>query len=295
MHYPELTILGRGCFAAQLVNVNLHHLSMRRLSDNLARVAHSTDDPGLATISFRTLPGASLRRSGVEMLESNITRRAQAESYFQQSAGLTHFGSITLPIEIMASVGATVGGCDLTPVKDALTVTPPPFAISKLLKLHATAGHLAEHAPAIIALPEAARGLEQALIGAMADCLGPGGVNEDRSALRHHAAIMRKFHTAIERHLDQPLYIPELCVEIGASERTLRVCCQEYLGMSPKRYLLMRRMRLVWRALRDSAVTDTTVTEVATQYGFWQFGRFAGEFKALFGESPSITLARPIE
>jgi AraC-like DNA-binding protein len=291
----ELTILGRGSFAAELVSVNLHHLSMRRLSDNLARIAHSTDDPGFAALAFRTQPGASLRRSGVEMLESNITRRGQAESYFQQSAGLTHFGSMTLPIEMMASVGATIGGCDLTPVKDALTVTPAPFAMLKLLNLHAAAGQLAAHAPAIIAQPEAARGLEQALIGAMVDCLSSGGVDEDRSALRQHTAIMRRFHGAIERHLDQPLYIPELCAEIGASERTLRVCCQEQLGMSPKRYLLVRRMHLVQRALRVCTRADTTVTDVATRYGFWQFGRFAGEYKALFGESPSATLARPPE
>lgn len=165
--------------------------------------------------------------------------------------------------------------------------------MAKLQQLHAAAGRLAEYAPEVIAHPEAARGLEQALIETMVGCLDPGEGHEDRSALRQHAAIMRKFHRVTEENPDQALYIPEVCAAIGASERTLRVCCQEHLGISPKRYLLLRRMHLV-RALRAAAASATTVTEIATRYGFWQFGRFAGEYKLLFAELPSVTLARPI-
>jgi AraC-like DNA-binding protein len=74
---------------------------------------------------------------------------------------------------------------------------------------------------------------------------------------------------------------------------TLNTCYWEHRGMGPKHYLLLRRMHMVRRALRDSTSTETTVTEIATRYGFWQFGRLAVEYKALFGESPSATLARP--
>ena len=34
------------------------------------------------------------------------------------------------------------------------------------------------------------------------------------------------------------------------------------------------------------------MTDVATLHGFYELGRFAGEYKALFGEAPSQTLHR---
>jgi len=291
----ELTITGRGHFAANCISIDLPHLWMQRFSDSLPRVVHSANRSGRAIISFRTQPGPSLLRNGVEMHPSEILRWNVGESFFRQSLGPTATGYMSLSSEEIISAGAAIAGCDLTPPKDALTVTPPPTAMAKLQRLHAAAGQLAQDAPAVIAQPEAARGLEQVLILAMVDCLTIEGVGEDRSALRQHAKIMRRFHQAVEERPDQAIFIPELCTAIGASERTLRMCCQEHLGVSPKRYLLLRRMHLVRQGLRESAPTATTVTEIATRYGFWQFGRFAGEYKSLFGESPSITLGRPSE
>jgi AraC-like DNA-binding protein len=106
---------------------------------------------------------------------------------------------------------------------------------------------------------------------------------------------MRRFRRVVEENPDQPLYVPELCKAIGVSERTLRVCCQEQLGVGPKRYLLLRRLHLARRDLRKGSPDTTTVTEIATRYGYWHFGRFAGEYQSLFGESPSSTLHRPAE
>ena len=289
----EVMTQAGGFFEAKLIQIDLGRLQIKRLFDNLPRTSYSADVGGYATISFRTRPGPALHRSGVELLLSNIIRCGNMESYFQRSEGLACFGTMSLPIEDLVSIGAELVGCDLAPPKVGVSVTPPRFALIKLKHLHEAAGHLAEHAPSVITHPEAAHGLEQALIEAMITCLGVRETDdEDRSALRQHSVIMRRFRRAMEENLDKAIFITELCKEIGVTAKTLRVCCQEQLGVSPNRYLRLRRLHLARRALQSSDGGATSVTEVATRYGFWEFGRFAGEYKLVFGELPSATLDR---
>ena len=88
------------------------------------------------------------------------------------------------------------------------------------------------------------------------------------------------------------MYLGEICATIGVSERTLRVCCEEHLGMGPIRYLWLRRIHLARRALMLADPATTTVTQIATDHGFWELGRFAVAYRKLFGESPSASLRR---
>src|SRR5208282_5210200 len=117
------------------------------------------------------------------------------------------------------------------------------------------------------------------LIEAMAACLDQADDHEDSAARRRHQLIMRQFHRFLEKNPETVLYLPEICARIGVSARTLLMCCHEYLGMGPKRYLLLRHMHLVRRALQTATPDTATVTGILTRHGVWQFGRCAGRYK----------------
>jgi AraC-like DNA-binding protein len=109
------------------------------------------------------------------------------------------------------------------------------------------------------------------------------------SCPRHYAIVVR-FEEFLEANPDRPLYLAEICTAIGVAERTLRVACEEHLGMGPIRYLSSRRMHLVRRALLRADPSMDTVTRIATDHGFWELGRFSVTYRSLFGETPSQTL-----
>lgn len=89
-----------------------------------------------------------------------------------------------------------------------------------------------------------------------------------------------------------PLTIPDICSQVGASERTLRYAFRERLGVSPKRYLTVRRMAAVRKRLLAKHEGGSPVQDIASQLGYWHTGQFAADYKAMFGELPSDTLKR---
>lgn len=286
----DITVVARGRFTASVTRVDLHRLWMQRGRESLPRIWHAAPSAERKIISFLTEAGRGAVRNGIEFAPGQIALHASGRPYQHRSLGPLHWGAMSLPIVDMAEIGASVAGRDLMPQQDEQIVTPSAPAMARLQRLHAAAGRLAEDAPEVITSHEAARGLEQVLIEAMVDCIVAPDRREDTAAQRRHTAIMQRFHAALEASDGMAVYLPELCTRIGVAGRTLRLCCQDHVGMSPKRYLMLRRMHLARGALRQAASGDTTVTDIATQFGFWELGRFAVEYKALFGESPSETL-----
>ena len=128
----------------------------------------------------------------------------------------------------------------------------------------------------------------------MIRCLADA-VDANSTRGHRHDTIIARFEDFLAGNPDRPLYLTEICAAIGVAERTLRAACEEHLGMGPIRFLTLRRMHLVRRALLHADPLISTVTRIVTDHGFWELGRFAVAYRALFGESPSETLQRPAE
>jgi AraC family ethanolamine operon transcriptional activator len=94
----------------------------------------------------------------------------------------------------------------------------------------------------------------------------------------------------IRDNLTEPVTIGDLSRSAGVSERTLRAAFHDVLGVSPKQYVIRQRLCAAHHALAAADPQTTTVTDIATAYGFYELGRFAGRYRAFFGERPSRTL-----
>jgi transcriptional regulator GlxA family with amidase domain len=88
------------------------------------------------------------------------------------------------------------------------------------------------------------------------------------------------------------LQVAELALATDVTSRTLLRTFRQQLGVGPASYLKLRQLNMVRRALRGKCEPSGNVTNIMSEHGVTEFGRFASEYKALFGERPSETVAR---
>jgi transcriptional regulator GlxA family with amidase domain len=124
------------------------------------------------------------------------------------------------------------------------------------------------------------------------------GVSSARSARRAGARVdaAQLSHRAVERaaeflrsHAAEGVRIGDLARVAGISERALRNAFRREHGLSPKQFDMRERLESVRRALCGMPA-NRSITTVATEFGFFELGRFSRIYKQAFGETPSQTI-----
>jgi AraC family ethanolamine operon transcriptional activator len=133
--------------------------------------------------------------------------------------------------------------------------------------------------------------VECQLLGTLAQIYIQGSRKARRSAPRERRLALRRA-IKLSENLRNSITVPELAIAADASQRALEMAFRETLYTTPLRYLRWNRMNQVRRELLAGKRGSTTVRLLASDWGFKDMGRFAVDYKHLFGESPSTTLAR---
>jgi AraC-like DNA-binding protein len=286
----DLTITGRGSFDARNIFIGLNSMDMRRGRENLARTAHA--QCVRAGIAFLAEPGPPMFWNGMVIGNEDVVIFGPC-IHCHRSSGATEWGTLTLSIEDMNDYfGPLVAGYALRQ-GGAGVIRPAPDAMRRLRRLHRVSAHMALYRPDTIGNPKTADSIEHSALDVLGSCVSDAQACNPRSGgSRQHQNIINRFRTVLADNTDIALRIPEISKLVGVSSRTLRLASQEILGVSPLQYLLLRRMHMARLALRNADPADARVTEIATEHGFWELGRFAVQYRALFGETPSDTLRR---
>lgn len=130
--------------------------------------------------------------------------------------------------------------------------------------------------------------LEHLVVAIAADDIGPRVLGRRRDA----GAIVALAIDFVEQTGTWLPTLSELCRAALASESSLRAAFVEVFGLPPTTYFHLRVLRELRRLLVDADPRVDTVTGLASSLGLTQFGRVAGRYRLLYGETPSQTLLR---
>ena len=259
----EAVVTKPGIYSAELTRTDLHQLWMQRGRMSLPHVARSALHNDRRAVFFPTQ--GTMHHSGMEILLGEIVFLSSGAEHHYQTPAEFGWGAMSLTPDALAAAGRTLAGYELIAPSRTRVIRPPPHLMARLLHLHEAVGHLATAVPDILGHTDVARAMEQELVRTMIACLSVGTVRKTHNFGYQRVPVMVRFEQVLEANRGKSLYVAEICAAIGVSDRTLRVHCQENLGMGPHRYLwlrgcILRDASLLWliRQQRPSLPLPTT-------------------------------------
>lgn len=288
----RVLVTGRGAFRARLTQVALHHLRLCSAEEHLARIAFVAVPAEMIQVVLVGHAGPAPVWGGIAMQAGEIMTLGAGHRLHARTGGPCRWGSIWVPAAELVRYGSALTGTVFTVRCAVQCWRPRPAAGRHLRHLYRAAIDTVENRSRAPINRETAHGLEQQLIGALVECLSHGAIIATPPVTREHQELAVRFEALLQAESERSLRITEIAAALGVSTQTLRLCCEMQLGMSPTGYARRRRMQLVHRALRKGSVDGARVLDMAQRYGFRGLGKFAADYRAIYGELPSATVRR---
>lgn len=285
----DLVVTGSERFRARVTWLKLAQLGVLQVEELAPRIAFLSLPPASIFASFPLSGDPPAVWNGVALRPGQFVLHGAGDHFHQRIAGVTRWGMAWLPSTTLLAHGRALLGADLV-LPATEIVLAPSSTIARFRRLQAQACRLVQNKPDVASHPEITRALGQDLVHALVNAIAVTAPQDADLRRRRHADMMGRLEQALASRSGRPPSISELSAAVGAPERTLRMLCAEFLGMSPLAYARLRRLNLARLALMRTGPGGASVARVARRYGFSELGRFAAAYRAVFGEAPSATL-----
>jgi AraC-like DNA-binding protein len=287
----DVCFTGPGPFTARQTEAQLPHIWLADIGEVLPRIARLSLPAQRTVALFATDADPKQFCDGVKLGPWDVMLLHGCDgTVHHRTQGPSNWGLIAVEQTAFNTHCQALNGSETGPPRRRVILRPTWSAAARLRQLHAKIYDLAATTPIIMSHSEAARALENEVLHTLVNCLGGSG--DHVPSPRRRVETIDAFEQVLTQRLSEPLTVAGISAEIGVPERTLRACCTEVLGMSPSRYLRLRRLNMVRTALQCANPARGTITELAKRYGFSELGRFATSYRQTFGEAPSATLRR---
>jgi|GEM_PF-790035 len=117
------------------------------------------------------------------------------------------------------------------------------------------------------------------------------GAPPPRASFHNRARLARRAEAWMRDRLAEPVRIPDLCLALRVSRRELEYAFRSVFDQSPRDFLHALRLNAIRHALRQAGRSGRkqTLLELELAHGVTHAGRFAAQYRELFGESPART------
>ncbi len=283
------TFLGRKHSNWALSHLSINNLSVQWGHTGGPGVVEGTVRPGGSVILMPTQNAHAMSANGRRFGDYSLMVLRPGGEFCLSATDFNRWVNLFVPDGLLTGpIGTAVAGMG----SSCRLIRVPLQGAEKFRAAMEELGLIVQRQAGAFDSPAAIKTTARKLAGTVRDVLS-GQLDMPPPPGRHEVPrrqIIRKAMDFVDQHDDDYLVVEDLANAAGVSERTLRTAFQDYFSVGPVRYLRLRTLHQVRGALKAADHSITSVTEIATQFGVWHFGRFAQDYQFLFGELPSQTL-----
>jgi AraC family ethanolamine operon transcriptional activator len=286
---------GRGPLDGGALTVQLDSVTLQWMWHSAPLIGWATTIPGHWEFLVPTRTGQQGTANG-HPLDSNslVCYRPGSEMHGAAPEGGCVAINLIVATDALARASEAIGANQICPAPRLCTLLRPAPGLLAALRSAANAVHaVAIATPEMFENAELRRTFGDEVLGALVAAIhSDSGSGEGREwASEFHARLAGRAGALLRRSDDEHVSIARLSDATGESERQLERAFRATFGVSPMRYARLWKLHRVREALH-AHVEATTVGAAALDLGFSDLGRFAADYRMVFGESPSETLRR---